>query len=435
MIAEPAGGLFGSDWLCALQSVEQGIGVSYLSAHEWGMELSPTARAIALYLPQFHPIPENNDWWGEGFTEWTNVRQAKPLFEGHCQPRIPSELGYYDLRSEDTREAQAELARAHGIEAFCYWHYWFGGRRLLEGPFNAVLQSGKPDFPFCLAWANHSWTASWVGRPWELLLDQTYPGRSDYVAHFQELRAAFADDRYLKVDGKPLFVVFRPDKIPNAVEFTDCWRELAHQAGFKGLYLLGILNAGEDARALGLDGGVHKGLGHLLSFLPAAIRRRAELRRRSQVLLERPSLHSLHQMIARTQRPSWLGPLGRAHDQLSESLLLPSVCAYRDLIDAASRGLEVGEDEFPCVVPNWDNTPRVGRWGWVIRDSSPELFAAHFRHALSLIADRPLEKRLVFLKSWNEWAEGNHLEPDRRYGRGYLEATREALVPTRDVGV
>ncbi len=392
--------------------------------------MSPNARAIAIYLPQFHPIPENNDWWGEGFTEWTNVRGATPLFDGHYQPRVPSELGYYDLRSSETREAQAELARAHGIEGFCYWHYWFAGRRLLEHPFNAVLESGKPDFPFCLAWANHSWTASWVGRPWELLVDQTYPGRADYEAHFRVVRDAFADDRYITVDGKPLFIVFRPDKIADPTEFTDCWRELAHEAGFKGLYLLGILNAGATPRALGLDGGVHKGLGHLLSFLPDAFRRKAEARRRSGVLLERPGLAFMHQAIARSRRPSWLGPLDAVHDALSEHLLLPSVCSYRELVESASRGLRVFDDEFPSVIPNWDNTPRLGRWGWVLQDSSPELFAEHLRHAVSLIEDRPLEKRLVFIKSWNEWAEGNYLEPDERYGRGYLKATRRELLPS-----
>jgi hypothetical protein len=411
--------------------VESEITVGYSGVHGRGAALSATARAIAFYLPQFHPIPENNLWWGEGFTEWTNVRQAKPLFDGHYQPRIPAELGYYDLRSPETREAQADLARAHGIEGFCYWHYWFAGRRLLERPFNAVLESGKPDFPFCLAWANHSWTASWVGRPWEVLIHQTYPGRSDYVSHFESIRDAFADDRYIKVDGKPLFLVFRPDKLAEPQEFTDCWRELALEAGFKGLYLLGIVNADADPKAFGFDGGVYKGLGHLLSFLPPAIRRKVETRRRSQVLLERPGLASVHQAVARAQRPSWMSPLDAWHDRLSERLLLPSVRSYRELVQAASGQLSVSGDHFPCVVPNWDDTPRLGRWGWVLHESSPELFAEHLRHALSLIADRPFEKRLVFLKSWNEWAEGNHLEPDERYGHGYLEAARRELSTSR----
>jgi hypothetical protein len=247
------------------------------------------------------------------------------------------------------------------------------------------------------------------------------------VSHFHAVRDAFADDRYITVDGKPVFLVFRPDKLADPQEFTDCWRELALEAGFKGLYLLGIMNADADPKALGLDGGVHKGLGHLLSFLPANIQRKAEARRRAQVILERPGLAAIHQAIAHARRPSSLGPLDALHDEASERLLLPSVSTYEDLIHAASRHLRVSEDHFPCVVPNWDNTPRVGRWGWVLRDSSPELFAAHLRHALELIEDRPFEKRLVFLKSWNEWAEGNYLEPDERYGRGYLEATRREL--------
>jgi hypothetical protein len=419
--------------------VESEIVVGYCSVHGRGAALSATARAIALYLPQFHPIPENDLWWGEGFTEWTNVRRARPLFADHHQPRVPVELGYYDLRSSETREAQADLARAHGVEGFCYWHYWFAGRRLLERPFNAVLESGKPDFPFCLAWANHSWTASWVGRPWELFVDQTYPGRSDYTSHFNVVRDAFADDRYITVDGKPLFLVFRPDKLADPQEFTDCFRELALEAGFKGLYLLGIMNADADPKALGFDGGVHKGLGHLLSFLPPAVQRRAETRRRSQVLLERRGLAAFHQAIARAQRPSRLGSLDALHDQISERLLLPSVCSYSELVEMAARQLSVSNDHFPCVIPGWDNTPRVGRWGWVLRESTPELFADHLRHAVGLIADRPFQKRLVFIKSWNEWAEGNYLEPDERHGRGYLEATRGELMepvesPLRKMG-
>ena len=389
--------------------------------------MSPTARAIAFYLPQFHPIPENNSWWGEGFTEWTNVRSARPLFAGHYQPRVPTELGYYDLCHPEIREAQAELARSHGIEGFCYWHYWFSGRRLLERPFNEVLKTGEPDFPFCLAWANHSWTASWVGRPYELLIDQAYLGRADYQSHFHALRDAFADERYINVNGKPLFIIFRPDKLPDSQEFADCWRELALDAGFKGLYLLGIVNSDVDPSALGLDAGIHKGIGHLLSFLPRSIRHKAEFRRRSKVLLERPGVTPLHQAIARSPRPRLPPPLEVLHDRLSEQLLLPSVARYQELVESVRRDLQLRQDHFPCVVPNWDDTPRVGRWGWVLDESSPELFGDHLRHALSLIADRPLEQRLLFLKSWNEWAEGNYLEPDERHGRGYLEAVRDAI--------
>ncbi len=396
-------------------------------------KLSTKARGIAFYLPQFHPIPENDSRWGEGFTEWTNVRRATPLFAGHYQPRIPTELGYYDLRSPETRAAQADLARSHGIEAFCYWHYWSAGRRLLERPFNAVLKDREPDFPFCLAWANHSWTASWVGRPWEMIADQSYPGRTDYEQHFDALRDAFADDRYVTVDGKPLFVVFRPEQLYEPQMFTDCWRERSLKAGFKGLHLLGIVNATQDATKLGFDGSIPKGIGELLSLLPASTRRKDDWRRRSRVLLERPQLAFVHQAIARSTRPRLPDVLQGAHDKLSERLLLPMTSSYADVIASVLQEKELPPSRYPCVVPNWDNTPRLGRWGTVLHESSPELFARHLRHAVNLLADRSSEDRLLFLKSWNEWAEGNYLEPDERYGRGYLEALRAEItaVPHR----
>jgi lipopolysaccharide biosynthesis protein len=169
------------------------------------------ARAIALYLPQFHPIPENDEWWGKGFTEWTNTAKAKPVFRGHYQPHVPADLGFYDLRVPETREAQTALARRYGIEGFCYYHYWFAGRRILERPFDAVLHSGTPDFPFCLCWANATWAGVWYGEPNRVLIKQTYPGQADHEAHFRALLPAFKDPRYIRVDGKPVFLIFQPD--------------------------------------------------------------------------------------------------------------------------------------------------------------------------------------------------------------------------------
>ncbi|MFM7439390.1 MAG: glycoside hydrolase family 99-like domain-containing protein, partial [Snowella sp.] len=199
------------------------------------------ARLIAFYLPQYHPIPENDEWWGKGFTEWTNVTKAKPLFKGHCQPNLPADLGFYDLRIPEVREAQAQLAKDHGIAGFCYWHYWFGkGKRLLDRPFSEVLKSGKPEFPFCLAWANHSWSGIWLGSPDKILIEQTYPGLEDYQDHFAAVVEAFADYRYLTVDGKPIFVIFEPYALPNPREFTQCWQQLSQQAGFPGIYFVGL---------------------------------------------------------------------------------------------------------------------------------------------------------------------------------------------------
>src|SRR5437899_636840 len=192
---------------------------------------SQRARALAFYLPQFHPIPENDEWWGPGFSEWTNTAKARPLFPGHMQPHIPADLGFYDLRLPESREAQATLARSYEVEAFCYWHYWFSGRRILERPFAEVLKSGEPKLPFCLGWANQTWSGIWHGDPDRILIEQTFPGAADHEAHFNSVFQAFADERYVRVAGKPLFYVYRPLAIPEVSRFTDLWRKLADRAG------------------------------------------------------------------------------------------------------------------------------------------------------------------------------------------------------------
>src|SRR5260370_41455353 len=173
----------------------------------------PQARLLAFYLRQFHPIRENDEWWGRGFTEWTNTAKAKPLFRGHYQPHVPADLGFYDLRVPETRQAQADMAAAYGIEGFCYYHYWFAGKRILERPFNEVLKSGQPKLPFCLCWANHTWTGIWLGEPNRILIEQTYPGEHDHRAHFDALLPAFTDPRYVTMHDKPIFVIFRPTEI------------------------------------------------------------------------------------------------------------------------------------------------------------------------------------------------------------------------------
>ena len=199
------------------------------------------ARLIAHYLPQFHPIMENDLWWGKGFTEWTNTAKAMPLFPGHLLPNIPADLGFYDLRVAESREAQANLARQYGIEGFCYWHYWFGnGRRLLERPFEEVLKSGKPDFPFCLAWANHTWSGIWHGSPDRILIEQKYLGINDVKAHFYCMVNAFMDPRYLKINQKNIFCIYRPTDLIDSEMFIDTWRQLAAKEGAPDFYFIGI---------------------------------------------------------------------------------------------------------------------------------------------------------------------------------------------------
>src|SRR5580704_8011423 len=213
-------------------------------------------RALAFYLPQFHPIPENDEWWGKGFTEWTNVVKAKPWFSGHYQPHVPTDLGFYDLRLPETREAQADLARQYGIYGFCYYHYWFHGRRLLERPFNEVLTTGRPDFPFCLCWANENWTRRWDGAERQILVKQTYSQQDD-LEHIRWLLNAFDDRRYIRLEGKPLLLVYRAGDLPSPSRTAEAWRGEARKAGIGDIFLCSILSHSPTSRVdpalLGFD--------------------------------------------------------------------------------------------------------------------------------------------------------------------------------------
>jgi len=357
------------------------------------MSSDSVEQVIAFHLPQFHPIPENDAWWGRGFTEWTNVAKARPLFRGHEQPKLPADLGYYDLRLAEARQAQADLAQAYGVTAFCYWHYWFGGKRLLERPVEDMLASGEPRHGFCLGWANQTWTGIWHGAPGRVLIEQTYPGPEDEAEHFRYLLKAFTDERYVRIDGRPLFYVFRPEQLPDPARWTQRWQAMARAAGLPGLYLVAevsdLLGGGPvftDVRQAGFDAGVYV-------RIPADRRPLAMLRMRARRKLRR-------------------GPEVYPHARRLPAP--PAVVRQQPVI-------------HPCVYPNWDNTPRSSRRGVVLRGSSPEVFAGHVREAARRAgAHRPGE-RLLFIKSWNEWAEGNHLEPDARVGHGWLEALREGL--------
>ncbi|MCP4525598.1 MAG: lipopolysaccharide biosynthesis protein [Aestuariibacter sp.] len=348
-------------------------------------------RIIAFYLPQFHPIAENNEWWEEGFTEWTNVSRAKPLFRGHYQPRLPADLGFYDLRVPETRAAQAKLARRYGLEGFCYWHYWFAGKRLIERPFNEVLGSGQPDFPFCLAWANQSWTGVWHGTPDKMLMAQTYPGAKDDKAHFYAIVDAFRDERYMTIEGKPIFIVHSPAEIPEPKRFTDCWRELALEQGLPGLYFIGIAMPTWNPRHHGFDASILSNPG---------------------VIFEAMRTRLLRRMYNKLIRHIFTRPI---------------VYSYKDIIRYAVPALATDFKQYPCVMPNWDNTPRCGMNGIVLDRSTPELFSLQLKMAFEQIRDQEIDQRIIFIKSWNEWAEGNYLEPDRRFGKAYLKVIKNMV--------
>ena len=357
-------------------------------------------RLIAYYLPQYHPIPENDAWWGEGFTEWTNVRKAKPLFRGHQQPVQPGALGYYDLRNPEIRETQAELAREAGIEGFCYWHYWFGGKQLLERPFNEVLASGKPDFPFCLAWANHSWTGIWFGEPDRILMEQTYPGAEDHITHFNALLPAFRDPRYMMVEGRPIFLIFQPADLD--VEWVELWQGLTKKNGLDSLFLIGIINNEEDAKHitnLGFDG----------FTISRTSRRGTRLKGMRGAL-------------------SKLFGTKMAIDIYQKILKRPfNVYDYKQMLPYLELPQPQLLDFYPCVMPGWDNTPRSGVNGHVFFNPTPEVFQRHLHQAIDKVSRYQPERQFVILKSWNEWAEGNTLEPNRQHGDAFLRAIEQEL--------
>lgn len=354
-------------------------------------------RFIALYLPQYHPIPENDEWWGKGFTEWTNVGRAKPLYRGHYQPKVPTDLGYYDLRLPEVRYQQAELARLAGIEGFCYYHYWFGeGKMLMERPFKEVVDSGEPDFPFCLCWANHSW----YKKLWDphakgknlLLIEQKYPGEQDYLDHFIYLLSAFRDSRYIRVNGKIFFIIYDAMKFSDVSNFIVFWRKLAKEYGLNDFYFVATDYDGRNKEVLlskGFDATYNVDLDNIHHHLPVY--------KKALLYFQRKYLHR------------------------------PAVFKYKNAIkhmiidDCKDRRV------IPVIGPNWDHTPRSGGFGLVLHDAQPKYFKEIAKRAIDIVKSKPEEERIVIIKSWNEWGEGNYMEPDIKYGHGYLEALKEAI--------
>lgn len=353
-------------------------------------------RCVAFHLPQFHPIPENDAWWGKGFTEWTNVASARPVVPGHHQPHLPADLGFYDLRLPETRAAQAELARQHGVDAFCYYHYWFNGRRLLQRPVDEIVASGEPDFPFCLCWANENWTRAWDGRSGQTLLEQHYSDADD-MAHIRHLLPILADRRYLRVGGRPALLVYRTELMPDPRRTADLWRGEAARAGIGDLYLVRVESflPDVDPGSMGFDAA--------LEFAPDWRRVRASY------------LSRMRGMAA------YLGLQARGYRE-------HRFTEYGDLVDGMLAKAEPSYRRIRCVTPGFDNSPRRRKDALIIGNSTPAAYGQWLKRVVEEEVARPLaeDEKLVFVNAWNEWAEGNHLEPCQRWGRAYLEAHAEA---------
>ncbi len=353
-------------------------------------------RAIAFYLPQYHPVPENDEWWSKGFTEWTNVTKAKPLFPGHYQPHMPADLGFYDLRLPEVREQQAALAKEYGIHGFCYYHYWFNGRRILERPFNDVLASGSPDFPFCLCWANENWTRAWSGGTDNVLLNQNYSHEDD-LEHIRSLIPAFSDQRYIRIDGKPLFLVYRTELLPNPVRTAEIWREEAIKQGIGDIYLVRVESFVNDIdpKTIGFDASVE--------FAP-----------------------DWHNMGPRLFNNTFLRTLTKI-GLFPKVLIDNTIIDYDTLATTMMRKPQSPYLKFPGVTPCWDNSARKKN-AHVFIHSTPDKYEEWLADAIHKANENDTSyPKLVFINAWNEWAEGNHLEPDQKWGHAYLQATLNAI--------
>jgi lipopolysaccharide biosynthesis protein len=352
--------------------------------------MNADVRLIAFYLPQFHPIPENDRWWGAGFTEWTNVIRARPVFTGHTQPRVPADLGYYDLRVPETRTAQADLARAHGIHAFCYYFYWFSGKRLLEQPLEEVAACGRPDFPFCICWANHPWNRRWDGATDDLLQPMEYlPG--DDRRFIQDVMPLLRDPRYVRVGERSLLVVSRPQDIPDVRAMVAVWREECARAGLAPPYLCLVQDAeGADPIRYDFDAAIE--------FPPHG-------------LLASDVTANIADLDSQFEGGVW------------------------DYISGAKWALARSLPDYPFfrgVMTGWDNTPRLPHNGQIFVNAHPANYERWLSGVIAQTRARHRgDARLVFINAWNEWAEGAYLEPDQQYGRLFLEATRRALAAPR----
>ena len=366
-------------------------------------------KVIAFHLPQYHRIPENDLWWGQGFTDWVNVKKARPLFEGHLQPRVPLERRYYDMSDPETHQWQADMARRHGIHGFCYYHYWFSGTQLLHKPLESILSSGQPDFPLCLAWANEPWTRSWDGRNKNVLMPQSYGARSDWKKHFEYLSKVFSDRRYIKIDGKPVFLIYRPKEIADLPQMLALWRKLALSQGFPGLHIIGMLTGHEP-----------------------------DLRRRLfDAYAEFEPMYTVHHYRHQKPESRWSRTITRLHRSFAKRTGRPIPPRHRDASPYTSRpNYQTVWDEivrrpivsghYPGAFADWDNSPRRPEdLALIFTDFKSETFKQSFakQYQKGCTTGSPF----MFVNAWNEWAEGTYLEPDEARGHFFLEAIRDAV--------
>lgn len=364
-------------------------------------------KIIAFYLPQFHTFPENDAWWGEGFTEWTNVKRAVPSFKGHNQPRVPLNKNYYNLLDIDTLRWQADLAKEYGVYGFCYYHYWFDGHMLMEKPMEMMLQDKSVDLPFCICWANENWTRAWAKKSREVLISQTYGDQQGWKEHFDYLLPFLKDERYIRIDGKPIFVIYRPEIIECLEPMIQYWQELAKENDLPGIsfiYQQTDFDHQKEPTGYLFDYGIE--------FQPALVRSRWQ--RKNPLLYCRKALNEL---VNRLKLPQfrcttfWYG-----YDD-----------AWRRILKMKPKD----EKMLPGAFVDWDNSPRYGKKGSVYLTATPEKFQKYLSLQIKH-AKEVYNKDLIFMFAWNEWGEGGYLEPDELYGYKMLEAIQTSLIQNNE---
>lgn len=373
-------------------------------------------KIIAFYLPQFHNIPENDEWWGNGFTEWTNVKKAKPLYEGHMQPRVPLGGNYYNLLDDNVKIWQADLAKKYGVYGFCYYHYWFNGKMLLEKPMEQMLANKEVDMPFCICWANEPWTKAWVGDERKLLIAQEYGKEEEWKQHFMYLLPFFKDERYITKDGKPLFVFYRPDIVPCMKEMIETWDKLAKENGLSGItfaFQSGDYdwNNSKEANLFDYD----------IEFQPPYA---------SHWLYSNDGKFVSALKKCRRLLAGWAGKkfgidLYRYGTAQYKKMTGQTVANYDSMWQKIIEAKPVRSNSIPGAFVKWDNTPRHGERGQ-INVGTPEKFEYYLSKQIKH-AREDYHEDMIFMYAWNEWAEGGYLEPDEDDKYGYLEAIKRAL--------
>jgi lipopolysaccharide biosynthesis protein len=365
-------------------------------------------KPIAFYLPQYHPIPENDLWWGKGFTEWTNVTKARPLFEGHYQPHLPSDLGFYDLRLEEARIEQETLAKQYGIFGFCYYHYWFNAKRVLNEPLDRKIKNPKEDLPFMLCWANENWTRRWDGQENHILLKQDYSLEDD-TEHIKFLIPIFKDPRYIRVDNKPVVAIYRSTNLPDSHSTVKVWREEALKEGIE-LYICRV----ESFEETGIKGGYDAAI-EFQPYTPNLV----SFQKKNEIIgWDKPlqklllKFYRLFNYKTKVDKIIW-----NRHNRLS----------YPEYIEWVIENYDVSNSykKYPCVFPSWDNTARRGNNSFLFFDSSPSYFSKHLKFLKNNFKPYSDDENFIFINAWNEWAEGNHLEPCQKFGKSYLEVVKK----------